>query len=145
MINKSIIFILLNFFVGFFSDIVLNDLSTHYGIIKSLQPYFYKQSIISCAFAAGITIMVALIFTMVISKFIFNYFYPSNFNSLIQFCILSFGFGYLIDIVIKKQKIFGNRLDDFYKEFGVGFWGAAAFVFAILISYYIQTIILPII
>lgn len=145
MINEIIIFILLNFFVGFFSDIVLNDLSTNYGIIKSLQPYFYKQSIISCAIAAGLTIVIALLITMVISKMLFKYFYPNNFNSLIHFTVLAFGLGYIIDIIIEKTKIFGNRLDAFYREFGAGFWGATAFIFAILISYYIQTIILQLI
>jgi hypothetical protein len=36
------------------------------------------------------------------------------------------------------MKIFGNKLDRYYKELGAGFWGATAFVFSIVISYNIQ-------
>jgi hypothetical protein len=143
MINKVFLFIILNFFVGFFSDIVLNFLSTNYGIIKSLQPYFYHQSVLKCAFDAGLTIVIALIITMLVTTFLLGYTVPFNLYSLGIYCIYAFCLGYLMDILIEKMKIFGNRLDAYYKQVGGGFWGGLAFVFSILISYFIQTKILP--
>ena len=142
MINKAVIFIILNFLVGFMSDIILNDLSTNYGIIFSLKSYFYKQSIIKCAIEAGLTIVIALLITMFISFILFKFIMPYNLFSLGQFLILAFSLGYLIDIFIEKNKIFGNRLNDYYKQVGGGFWGGLAFVFSIFISYFIQKNIL---
>jgi hypothetical protein len=55
-----------------------------------------------------------------------------------QFSLLAFILGAILDILIYKMKIFGNRLDDFYKEYGAGFLGGAAFVFSVVISYFIQ-------
>jgi hypothetical protein len=136
--ENVLLFIFLNFSLGFASDIVLNDLSTHYGIFKSLKPYFQNESIIKNAFAAGLTIVSALVLTMIISHFIFGFSIPNNTKSLLLFCILAFIIGYAIDYFIYKMKIFGNRLDIFYKEAGVGFWGAISFIFAIIISYVIQ-------
>jgi len=144
MINKTIIFVLLNFLVGFISDIILNDLSTYYGIVKSLQSYFYKQSILKCAWDAGLTIIIALFLTMLLSTILFGFVYPNNLYKLSKFCVLAFVIGYGLDVLIDKMKIFGNRLDEYYKQVGGGLWGAIAFVFAIVISYFIQTYILPI-
>ena len=140
---KPITFILINFFVSFFSDIVLNDLS-HFNIIKtlqSLQPYFNNQSIIKCAFIAGLTIVIALLITMALSYFLFSFIVPTNFIQLSCFCILAFFIGYLIDIFIYKLKII-DGLTNYYKAFGAGLWGAVAFVFSIVISYFIQKYIL---
>jgi hypothetical protein len=138
-IKKSvIIFLLLNFIVSFMSDIVLNDLSTNFNMIKSLQTYFYKQSIIKSAFDAGITVLFALVINMFFSYFLFGFIIPNNFKNLIYFCILAFLIGYITDILIYKLKIFGNRLNEYYIKLGAGFWGATAFVFSIIISYFIQ-------
>jgi hypothetical protein len=142
--NTVFIFILINFVVSFISDIVLNDLSTHYGIITSLRRYFYKQSIIKCGILAGITIVVALLLNMILSYFLFRFAVPNNLYKLLQFCILAFIIGYIIDVLIDKMKIFGDRLDSFYKEVGSGVSGASAFVFSIVISYFIQKNILQI-
>jgi hypothetical protein len=125
------------------SDIVLNDLSTYYGFIKSLQPYFYKQSILSCAAAAGITVIIVLILTMLVSYSLFGFIIPKKIYELFQFSILAFCLGYIADIFIEKQKIFGSRLEAYYKSVGAGIWGAIAFVFSILISYFIQKNIIP--
>jgi hypothetical protein len=138
-IKKSIIiFLFLNFAVSFTSDIILNDLSTNYNIVKSLQSYFYKQSIIKSAFDAGITVLFALMINMFFSYFLFGFIIPSNFTNLIYFCILAFLIGYVLDILIYKFKVFGNRLDVYYKKLGAGFWGSLAFIFSIVISYFIQ-------
>ena len=137
---KPITFILINFFVSFFSDIVLNDLSK-YKSLKSLQPYFNNQSIIKCAFVAGLTVVIALLINMGCSYFLFSFIVPTNFIQLTCFCILAFFIGYLIDIFIYKFNII-DGLTKYYKAFGAGLWGAVAFVFSIVISYFIQKYIL---
>lgn len=138
-IKKSIIvFMFLNFAVSFMSDIILNDLSTNFNIVNSLQPYFYKQSIIKCAFDAGLTVLFALVINMIFSYFLFGFIIPNNFTNLIYFCGLAFLIGYIMDILIYKFKVFGDRLDVYYKKLGAGFWGALAFVFSIVISFFIQ-------
>jgi H+/Cl- antiporter ClcA len=137
---KPITFIIINFFVSFFSDIVLNDLS-RFNIIESLESYFNKQSIIKCAFIAGLTIVIALLINMACSYFLFSFMVPTNFIQLICFCILAFFIGYLIDIIIYRFKLI-DGLTNYYKSFGAGLWGAAAFVFSIVISYFIQKYIL---
>ena len=138
-VNKSvIIFTFLNFAVSFMSDIILNDLSTNFNIVTSLKSYFYKQSIIKSAFDAGMTILFALVITMVFSYLLLGFVIPNNFTNLIYFCILAFFIGYILDILIYKFKIFGNRLDIYYQKLGAGFWGGLAFVFSIVISYFIQ-------
>jgi hypothetical protein len=136
--KNILLFVFLNFLLAFGSDIVLNDLSTHYGIIKSLKPYFLDESILKNAFSAGLTIVITLILTMIISYFVFGFAIPNNTKSLLYFCILAFVIGYAADFFIYKMKIFGNRLDLYYKEAGVGFWGAISFLFTIIISYVIQ-------
>ena len=138
-IKKSIIvFMFFNFAVSFMSDIILNDLSTNFNIVTSLQPYFYKQSIIKCAFDAGLTVLFALVINMIFSYFLFGFIIPNNFTKLIYFCGLAFFIGYIMDILIYKFNVFGHRLDVYYKKLGAGFWGALAFVFSIVISFFIQ-------
>ena len=137
---KPITFILINFFVSFFSDIVLNDLSK-YKSLHSLESYFNNQSIIKCAFVAGLTVVIALLINMGCSYFLFSFMVPNNLIQLTCFCILAFFIGYLIDIIIYKFKII-DGLTNYYKDFGAGLWGAIAFVFSIVISYFIQKYIL---
>jgi hypothetical protein len=138
---KPFTFIIIIFFVSFFSDIVLNDLS-HFNIIKSLHSYFNNQSIIKCAFIAGLTVVIALLITMTLSYFLFSFVIPTNFIQLACFCILAFFIGYLIDIIIYRFKLI-DGLTNYYKAFGAGLWGAIAFIFSIVISYFIQKYILP--
>ena len=128
---NSIIFLFLNFCVAFASDIILNDLSTHFNIIKSLQSYFQNESILKCALDAGITVSVGIVITMLFSS-------PNTFVQLIYFCIIGFLIGYILDIFIYKFNVFGNRLNAYYKAFGAGLWGAIAFIFSIIISYFLQ-------
>ena len=139
---KPITFILINFFVSFFSDIVLNDLS-RFNIIKTLQSLqgYFKQSIIKCAFVAGLTVVIALLINMALSYLLFSFMVPSNLLQLTCFCILAFFIGYLMDIIIYRFKLI-DGLTNYYKAFGAGLWGAVAFVFSIVISYFIQKYIL---
>jgi len=143
IIMKLITFIFINFIVSFLSDIILNDLSTNFGFITSLKPYFNKESIIKSGIFAAITVEIALFITIIFSYLLFGFLFPTNNKNLLYFCILAFLIGYVIDIIIYKNKIFGNRLDAYYKSLGAGFWGATAFIFSIIISYIIQKNILP--
>ena len=142
---KAIVFIIIVFIVSVLSDILLNLLSRNsltkeynLKIILSLKPYFKNKSMIQSSVYAGITIIVALLINMLISKSIFGFCVPSNNNELIKFIGIAFPLGYAIDIIIDKLKIFGNDLDLYYKTAGAGLWGALAFVFSIIISYIIQ-------
>lgn len=135
---KIITFLLINFIVAFISDIVLNDLSISIPI-PSLKPYFKNESIIKSAGVAGITIELALFISIFIYYLIFG-----TKQNIIYFCIIAFFIGFIMDKLIEKYKIFGTRLDDYYKKYGSGLWGAIALLFSILISYFIQIIIVPI-
>jgi hypothetical protein len=139
---KPFTFILIIFFVSFFSDIVLNDLSKYDFNIKPLQGYFNKKSIIKCAFIAGLTVVIALLINMLCSYYLFGFIIPMHVIQLTYFCILAFFIGYLIDILIYKFNII-DGLTNYYKVFGAGLWGAIAFIFSIVISYFIQKYILP--
>jgi hypothetical protein len=144
---EVIIFIIINFIVSALSDVSLNlltrnSLTKDYNlkIILSLKPYFKNKSMIECAVYAGITIVVALLINMLISKKMLGFYVPHNITELIKFIGIAFPLGYAIDIIIDKLKIFGNDLDLYYKVAGAGLWGALAFVFSIIISYIIQKI-----
>jgi hypothetical protein len=142
---EVIIFIIINFIVSALSDVSLNLLSRNsltkdynFKIILSLIPYFKNKSMIKCAVYAGITIVVALLINILISKILLGFYIPHNNNELIKFIGIAFPLGYAVDIIIDKLKIFGNDLELYYKIAGAGLWGALAFVFSIIISYLIQ-------
>jgi len=142
---KVLLFIIIVFIVSALSDILLNLLSknqviknNNWKIILSLKPYFKNKSMAQSAVYAGITILVALFINMLISKNIFGFYVPRNNNELIKYICIAFPLGFIIDIIIDKFKIFGNTLDLYYKVAGAGLWGALAFIFSIIISYYIQ-------
>ena len=134
---NTLLFLFINFIVAFISDIVLNDASTNYGFVPSLKPYYRNESIIKLGVYAALTIEFGLLVTMPLYYLIFGSLLPNNYKSFIYFCGLAFFVGYILDIAINKLKIFGNKLDLYYKELGAGFWGASAFVFCIVISYFI--------
>jgi uncharacterized membrane protein len=129
-------FIFLVFAITFLSDIILNDLSKHY--ITSLRPYFYNQSIIKCAFDASLTVLIGLAITMAISYVVLGFSSPTTFKTLLYFCGIAFVIGYILDKLIYKLHIFGDRLTLYYKTYGSGLWGALAFIFAIASSYVIN-------
>jgi hypothetical protein len=150
LVNSNVLFVIINFFVAVFSDLILNFLSSNYGsrfhksaIIKSLQKYFKKRSILKAAFDAGLTVVVVLLLCMIFSFFLLGFAVPNNTFQLIQFIIVCFIFGYITDVKIEEWKIFGDDLDKYYKVAGAGFWGALALVFSVVISYLKQKIILP--
>jgi|LakMenE18May11ns_1017448.scaffolds.fasta_scaffold9942891_3 hypothetical protein len=146
-----LLFIIIVFIVSVFSDILLNILSTNtlikkynFKIIMSLIPYFKNKSVIQSAVYAGITVVVVLLINMLITKNMFGFYIPHNNDELIKCLFVAFPLGYLTDIVIYKSKIFGDSLELYYKIAGAGLWGAIAFIFSIIISYYIQNIIMHI-
>ena len=136
---KIATFLFINFMVAFFSDIILNDLS-----IPALQPYFKNASIIKSALIAGVTIEIALIISLAIYFIVMNN-VMNKFN-IIYFCIIAFIVGFILDKLIERYKsnLFGTKLDLYYKQYGSGLWGAGALLFSIVISYFIQIRILPI-
>ena len=137
-------FIFINFIVSFISDIILNDLS-HFSqinspIIKSLQPYFNKKSIVEAAFYAGLTVVLTLIPILILHKYLLPIF---DIPELLLLIILGFIIGYIIDIFIEKIDIFGATLHPYYKLAGSGFYGGLAIIFSITISYILQIYLVP--
>jgi len=139
---EIIIFIISIFIVSALSDIILNVLSKNQltkeynlKIILSLKPYFKNKSMIESAVYASLTIIVALLINMLISKIILGFYLPNNNSELIKFICIAFPLGYVADIIIDYYHFFGNSLVLYYKTAGAGLWGALAFVFAIIISY----------
>lgn len=127
----TLYFVIANFIVAFISDIVLN-LS---GFVQSLQPYFQDRTVLESAIYAGLTILIALFTTMGFSSVLFGFTVPNSNSKLVKYSILAFILGYIIDIIINRMRIFGHSLDLYYSTLGEGFWGAAAFLFSIIISY----------
>lgn len=127
-------FIIVNFFVGFFSDIFLNVISFNTKYLQSLRKYFNNLSVTRAAIYAGLTIVSALIPTMLIYKILTNKYVPKSNKDLIYFVILTFIIGYVYDILIEQYNVFPD-LDEYYELYGAGFWGAFAFVFSVVISY----------
>jgi hypothetical protein len=140
-----IYFISIYFIIGFISDILLNYLSRQAYVpdsIKALKVYFLRTSIknahvrdLVSATNAGLTIVAALLPTMVLSHVFFNFYHPRSFSQLLRFLLLAFPIGYAMDLIIYKTEIFGPTLNPFYKIAGVGGWGAAAFLFSIVVAY----------
>ena len=136
---------LLNFFIGFVSDIILNYLSRQKYVpdtMKALEIYFLRKNIKSeplrtfiSAVNAGLTIVVCLLVVMFLSSFILGFAFPQRLNQLYKYSVLAFIVGYAADIFIYKMHIFGHTLDPYYKLAGAGLWGALAFIFSIWLSY----------
>jgi hypothetical protein len=133
------------FFVGASSDVVLNFLSrqTYAPLaVKALKEYFQRKSIQSpflrlliSAINAGLTIVVALLITAIMAQWLLAFTYPATLKQLGLFLALAFPIGYAADTFIYKTELFGPTLNHYYKLAGVGFWGAAAFIFSILSSF----------
>jgi hypothetical protein len=135
----------LYFLIGFSSDLLLNYLSRQsYAprAVKALKVYFDRKTIKSnslrhfiSAMNAGLTIIVALAITMLLSKLFLGFVHPNTIDQLWRFIILAFIIGYIADILIYKIQLFGDTLNLYYKKAGAGLWGAIAFIFSILVSY----------
>jgi hypothetical protein len=142
------LFIFLNFIISAISDVALNIISNTNNIqntsriIAALKPYYKTKTMLEAAVYAGITIVIALLITMATTKLSIGLTVPSNNIELLKFLGIAFVIGFIIDKLIYKLKIFGNSLDEYYKEAGSGFWGALSFVFSITISCLLMRIVL---
>lgn len=148
MINNLLYIIVVYFIVSAVADIILNFLSRQSFSplkVRALKPYFLRNTIVTnsiikdilSAFNAGITIVIALIITMIISSIILKFNHPSSLYELFLFICIAFPIGYIFDYIIYKIELFGPSLRYFYKVAGAGFWGAMSFIAAIIISYVI--------
>ena len=134
-------FVLVNFAVSFFSDLLLNYLSrtTLIHIPKSLvalRPYFihYNNALLTAVYA-GLTVMTILLITLVFSNLVFGFTVPRTGKQLSQLLVLALPLGYGADVFIYKYKVFGTTLDPYYKAAGAGLGGALAFAFSLIVSY----------
>mgnify|MGYP001203022368 CR=1 FL=1 len=131
---KLFLILIINFFIGFISDIILNDLSQLEQFkFLHLKTYFEGKSIIIPAIYAGLTVLICILSVLLFTQNITSY----------NYYLYSFISGYLIDILIEKYKIFGNDLDNYYNNIGSGLWGGLAILFSSIISNLIYFIILP--
>lgn len=143
------IIIFLNFFIGFISDIGLNYLSRQSyspAAIKVLKFYFERKDIKTefmrvfiSAVNAGLTIVAALLVTMLLAYLLFGFSFPLNLYQLFLYTVLAFLIGYATDFLIYKTEFFGASLNPYYKKVGAGLWGALAFIFSIWASYILYT------
>ena len=133
-INK---FILINGFVGFFSDMVLNGLSNYKLMnLNTLRPYFNHHSIVGAATLASITTMVVVYIICFVYKLIYDKYLPKTNRERIVFVILTFIIGYIADVLIHRLNIF-PKLKLYYKVVGGGLWGGLAITFSVILSYLI--------
>jgi hypothetical protein len=144
----SILFIIVLFCVSFISDLILNDLTRHplnkthnSSIIKSLETYFSDKSIIISGIYAGLTVVISYLLLIMLNlisplrEAVYSKLNNKTLYKLLTELCIAFIFGYIIDVVIYKARIFGSSLDNYYFVAGAGAWGAAAFIFAIIITY----------
>lgn len=140
-----ILFLLLQFFVGCFSDFVLNILSRHFQTFSSLEGYFKHYKAIRAMIYAGLTVLISAIFVLFTFTLFSNQFGELNIDvNIFYILLLSFIFGVLIDFLINKLKIFGKWLDKYYKKvttIGSAILGGSAILFSSLITLGIISII----
>jgi len=131
---NEILFLVFNFLIGFFSDIVLNILANHdIKLLKTLKPYFANKSVVKAALYAGITVIIIVGIIMSIFQMTYDKYLPDTLNDYFIYLLITFVIGYLADIVIYKINIF-PKLRLYYQKFGKGLWGALAILFSVIIS-----------
>ena len=132
----AILFIIINFFVSYVSDNVLNDLSkyTPYKAFTSLAPYFKNKSIVVAGIYAGLTVVFATILLLLFNRLFLNTYLPESRSEFIITIFAAYVIGYALDMFIYKMNIF-NNLQLFYKTVGAGNGGALSFLFSLTISF----------
>ncbi len=143
MISNEILFLLFNSFIAFFSDILLNILSTQnikflekypfMNSLKTLKPYFLNKSPIQAAFYALLTVIIIVGIIMKIFQIFYDKYLPENKKEIFIYLLLSFIIGYISDILIHKLDIF-PKLQKYYRVVGKGLWGAIAILFSVFMS-----------
>lgn len=150
---KSIEILFISFWVGFVSDVVLNqmsrksDIRKSNSIMRSLKPYFDKHGPFVAGVYAGITTLVFVyaswLTTLYISSLklkLFEYtIIPKEITqfSIITYSVILYLYGFVGDILIDELKLFGNSLDDYYKTAGRGHFGGLAILFAGVLTLFV--------
>ena len=138
----AILFIIINFFVSYVSDNVLNDLSkyTPYKAFTSLAPYFKNKSIVVAGIYAGLTVVFATILLLLFNRLFLNTYLPESRSEFIITILTAYVIGYALDVFIYKMNIFDN-LQLFYKTVGAGNGGALSFLFSLIISFIVLKLV----
>ena len=134
------LFLLLNFLIGFFSDIVLNRLSYYrFMNLNTLRPYFKHHSMFVAALYAAITVLVVV--SIICNLFYIRYkkYLPQTRTEYLVFFTVTFVIGFIADIVIHRLNIF-PKLKLYYRVVGSGLWGGLAILFSVSLSIFIQKI-----
>lgn len=135
------IFLLINFIIGFVSDIILNNLSNYDLLnLNTLKPYFNNKSIIEAAIYAGITVYLIVLIIVLIFKLINKKYLPDNKNEYIVFLLITFILGFIGDYIIYWIDIF-PKLKLYYETVGIGLWGGLAILFSVIVSLLIKHIV----
>tara|TARA_B110000881_G_C18304006_1_gene378465 strand:- start:95 stop:562 length:468 start_codon:yes stop_codon:yes gene_type:complete len=131
---NEILFLVFNFLIGFFSDIVLNILANQdIQFLKTLKPYFANKSVTKAALYAGITVVIIVGIIMSIFQITYDKYLPETVNEYFIYLLITFVIGYLSDILIYKINIF-PKLKLYYQKVGMGLWGALAILFSVIAS-----------
>ena len=138
----AVLFIIINFFVSYVSDNVLNDLSkyTPYKAFTSLAPYFKNKSIVVAGIYAGLTVVFATILLLLFNRLFLNTYFPESRSEFIITIFAAYVIGYALDMFIYKMNIF-NNLQLFYKTVGAGNGGALSFIFSLVISFIVLKLV----
>ena len=138
----AVLFIIINFFVSYVSDNVLNDLSkyTPYKAFTSLAPYFKNKSIVVAGIYAGLTVIFATILLLLFNRLFLNTYLPNSRYEFIITIFAAYVIGYALDVFIYKMNIFDN-LQLFYKMVGAGNGGALSFLFSLVISFIVLKLV----
>jgi len=133
---NEILFLVFNFLVGFFSDIVLNLLTNQdIQLLNTLKPYFANKSVFKAALYASLTVIIIVGIIMTIFKMIYDKYLPDSHmnNEIFVYLLITFVIGYLADIAIYKINIF-PKLKLYYQKVGKGLWGGLAILFSVILS-----------
>ena len=138
----AVLFIIINFFVSYVSDNVLNDLSkyTPYKAFTSLAPYFKNKSIVVAGIYAGLTVVFATILLLLFNHLFLNTYFQESRSEFIIIIFAAYVIGYALDVFIYKMNIFDD-LQLFYKTVGAGNGGALSFIFSLIISFIVLKLV----
>ena len=135
---NEILFLVFDFLIGFFSDIVLNLLASQdIQLLKTLKPYFANKSVAKAALYAALTVIIIVGIIMSIFKMTYDKYLPDidshMHNEIVVYLLITFIIGFIADIVIYKINIF-PKLKLYYQKVGKGLWGALAILFSVIAS-----------
>lgn len=134
------LFLLLNFFIGFFSDIVFNQLSNYkFMKLNTLRPYFNHHSTFVAGLYAAITVLVIVLIICNLFHIRYKKYLPETRTEYLVFFTVTFVIGFIADIVIHRLNIF-PKLKLYYRVIGSGLWGGLAILFSVALSICIQKI-----